>query len=275
VPFDIVTDFAHDLPLWLICEFLGLPQTSRPEIDGLVTGTEEMFTDPLTAEVRSRAENGIVALSEYVDLLLDERRRHPQDDLVTDLAEAERDQRLSHDEANALVVNIIGGSLGSTRAAIANSLLELLRNPAQRAYLMADRERLAPGVEECLRYHSPFRLGRRLVLNRNRSLGVELDVGDTVVIGRQAANRDPSRYPEPDTFDVSRPPARHYAFGYGAHFCLGQALARLDLQEAIWAFFQVLPKAELVTKQPQRVPFTIDEQIRELLVSPNRDVNNA
>jgi cytochrome P450 len=266
VPFDIVTNFAHDLPLWLICEFLGLPQTSRGEIDGLISGTEEMFTDPLTTNTRSRAEQGVTALCAYVERLFDERRQQPQDDLVTDLVEAQRDQRLSHDEANALVVNIIGGAVGSSRAAIANSLLELLRHPEQRAYLMADRARLGPAVEECLRYHPPFRGGRRLVRSSNSQLGVALDAGDTVFIARQAANRDPSHWADADTFDVRREPARHYSFGYGAHFCLGQALARLDVQEAVWAFFEVLPRAELLTRQPQRVPFTPDEQLRELRV---------
>ena len=86
---DIVSDYASDLPLWLICEFLGLPQSSRHEIDAFLAGTEEGFTDPPTAEGRQRAEDGIVALSRYVEELVAQRTRSPGEDLVSDLV-AER-----------------------------------------------------------------------------------------------------------------------------------------------------------------------------------------
>jgi cytochrome P450 len=264
--FDVVADYARDLPLWLICEFLGLPQSAATELDDLLTGTEEMFADPLTPQRRARAEDGIVALGGYVEQLVDERRRSPREDLVSDLLEAQAAGRLSYDELVALVVNVLGGAVGSSRAGISNALYELLRHPGQRADVLADRDRLPAAVEECLRFHPPFRLGRRLVVDANDELGVDLAPGSSVVIARQAANRDPTRWHDPDRFDVRRKPERHYSFGYGAHFCLGQALARLDIQEAVWAFFTALPQVALVTERPRRVPFTADEQLEELVV---------
>jgi cytochrome P450 len=264
--FDVVADYARGLPLWLICEFLGLPQSASGELDDLLTGTEEMFADPLTPERRARAEHGIVALGGYVQRLVEDRRASPREDLVTDLLEAQTAGRLAYDEVVALVVNVLGGAVGSSRAGISNALYELLLHPEQLAYVMADRDRLSAAVEECLRFHPPFRLGRRLVVEATDVLGVELVPGESVIIARQAANRDPVRWSDPDVFDVRRKPDRHYSFGYGAHFCLGQALARLDIQEAVWAFFAALPSASLVTQQPRRVPFTADEQLEELIV---------
>jgi cytochrome P450 len=266
--FDVVAEYAFDLPLWLVCEFLGLPLAARDEISGFLAGTEEGFTDPLTPEGRARAEDGIVALGGFVEALVADRRAEPAEDLVTDLLEAEDEGRLAHDELVALVVNVIGGAVGSSRAAIANGLLELLRRPEQAAWVRADDARVPGAVEECLRYHPPFRSGRKLVQVATTRFGVELAPGETVFLSRQAANRDPERFTDPNRFDVSRPPERHLSFGYGAHFCLGQALARLDVQESIHAFLHRFPDARLLTAEPRRVPFTPDEQIEELLVAP-------
>jgi len=268
--FDVVADYADDLPLWLICRFLGLPVEARTEIATFLAGTEAGFVDPLTPERRQVAEDGIVALYAYVELLIAARVTDPQDDIVSDLLEAEADGRMSRDELVALVVNVLGGAIGSSRAAIANSILLLLSHPEQAAWVReACDERLSPAIEECLRFHPPFRTGRKLVVDDNDVFGVPLRAGDTVFLARQAANRDPQRWDDPDRFDVARPPERHFSFGYGPHFCLGQALARLDVQEAVRAFLDEMPRARLITVEPRRVPFTPDEQLEQLLVAPN------
>jgi hypothetical protein len=267
--FDLVADYADDLPLWLICRFLGLPVDARTEIATFLAGTEAGFVDPLTPEGRRIAEEGIVALYAYVELLIADREADPQDDIVSDLLQAESEDRMSRDELVALVVNVLGGAIGSSRAAIANSILLLLSHTEQTEWLRdAYDERLSPAIEECLRYHPPFRTGRKLVVDDNDVFGVPLRAGDTLFLARQAANRDPQRWNDPDHFDVTRPPERHFSFGYGPHFCLGQALARLDVQEAVRAFLDEMPVARLLTANPRRVPFTPDEQLEELLVRP-------
>jgi cytochrome P450 len=264
---DVVTDYAQDLPLSLICDFLGLELSAEQEIGQLLAGTEEMFTEPLTSDRRRHAEDGIVSLGGWVEELVEQRTRAPREDLVSDLVAAQAQGVLEYDELIALVVNVIGGAVGSSRAAIANSVYELLSHPEQTDRLRADRGRLPAAVEECLRFHPPFRLGRKLVLAPVGLFDQRLEAGQTVVLSLQAANRDPDRWPEPDRFDIARPVQRHYSFGLGAHFCLGQALARLNLQESVWAFLQALPDASLLTERPVRTPFTPDEQIQQLLVS--------
>jgi cytochrome P450 len=263
---DVVSDYADELPLWLTCQFLGLPQGSRDEIAGFLAGTEEGFTDPMTEEGRHRAEAGITALSRYVVDLVEKRMGEPREDLVSDLVAAEAEGILSIEELVALVVNVIGGSVGSSRAAIANSLLLLMQHPEQADWVRASPDRIRPAVEECLRFRPPFRKGRRRILSAADRFDLHFEAGDTVFLARQAANRDPARWTDPDYFDVSRAEKRHYAFGYGPHFCLGNALARLDIQEAVSVFLQLCPGARPVNDDPPRIPFTADEQIECLPV---------
>jgi cytochrome P450 len=269
--FDVICDYAADLPLWLICEFLGLPVDSRAEIGEFLAGTEEAFVDPMTSERRHNAERGIVELGHFVERLIAEKARTPGEDLVSDLLEAESAGKVGRAELIALVVNVIGGAVGSSRAGIANSILLLLRHPEQARWVRQDSDRIRAAIEECLRYYSPFRAGRRKVETAVDRFGVHLEAGDTVYLARQAANRDPSRWPDPDTFDVARPESRHYSFGYGPHFCLGQALARLDIQEAVGQFLKRCPDAKLMNDPPRRVPFTPDEQILELPVRASKE----
>jgi cytochrome P450 len=268
--FDVVADYANDLPLWLLCRFMGIPLGDYADLATFLVGTEEGFAEPMTPERRARAEAGIVALYAYVDHLVADRRAHAREDLVSDLVEAQRDGHLSPDELSALVVNVIGGAVGSTRAAIANSVHLLLSHRDHARWVADDPARVRVAVEECLRFAPPFRAGRRKAIAATTALGIALEPGDTVYLARQAVNRDPSRWEDPDRFDVARAERRHYSFGYGTHFCLGQALARLDVQVAVAAILERLDDLTLLAEVPRRVPFTADEQIEALPVAVSR-----
>jgi cytochrome P450 len=97
-------------------------------------------------------------------------------------------------------------------------------------------------------------------------MGVELAPGDRIFVWRAAANRDPERFDRPDDFDIERPARPHISFGLGPHFCLGHALGRAQAQEAVLALLENSPKAELLTREPERVPFTMDEKLNSLVV---------
>ncbi len=265
--FDVVADYATPLPLWVICRFLGLPEDADHEISVFLVGTEEGFTDPMTPERRARAEAGIVALYDVVSRLIDERRRSPREDLVSDLVEAKHAGRLDNDELHALVVNIIGGAVGSSRAAIANGALLFLTHRDQTRLVQNDTALLRAAVEESLRFHPPFRSGRRKVIAHTEQFGLRLVPGQTVYLARQAANRDPARWTEPDRFDIRREERRHHSFGYGPHFCLGQALARIDLHEALGAFIMRADDFDLIDVDPVRVPGVPDEALERLDVA--------
>ena len=264
---DLVAEYATPLPLWVICRFLGLPTSFDTEVATFLVGTEEGFADPMTPERRARAESSIVALYAMVTDLIADRRRVPREDLVSDLVEAQTAGRIDDDELHALVVNIIGGAVGSSRAAIANGALLFLQHPDQAHTVRDDPELIRPAVEECLRYHPPFRAGRRKALASVERFGLSLAPGDTVYLARQAANRDPARWDEPDRFDIHRDEHRHHSFGYGPHFCLGQALARVDLHEALGAFVDRIDHFTLVDVDPVRRPFVPDEALERLMIA--------
>jgi len=258
---DFLTDFAADLPLWTMCQFLGIDDEDRLSIGSFLTGTEEGFTQRMTPELRRKVEASIVALNDYVAELIRRRTREPKDDIVSTLARLRAaGEGPDDDETLALVVNIIGGSVGSTSSALSNSLLLFAEHPDQADWLRARPDRAKAAIEECLRYHPPFRVARRRVVAPISAFGRELEPGDTVFVPRQAANRDPARWQDPNRFDIERPEQRHLTFGYGAHFCLGQAIARANLQESLPIVLDRLRDIELI-RQPARIPFTMDEKL--------------
>ena len=243
-------------------EFIsGIDEADRLEIGSFLTGTEEGFTQQMTPELRRRVEQSIVALNTYVADLIERRAREPKDDIVSSLVQL-RDSGggPAEDEMLALVVNIIGGSVGSTRAAFANSMLLFAQHRDQAEKLRQNPELAKQAVEECLRMHPPFRIARRKAIAPIEAFGLKLEIGNTILVPKQGANRDPARWERPNEFDIARPERRHLSFGYGAHFCLGQAIARANLQEALPIVLNRLRNIE-VARQPERVPFTMDEQL--------------
>jgi cytochrome P450 len=267
---DVHHDLGHPVPLFSICAFLGIPVDDRERIDGFMVGTEEGFSYPMTPEKQARADGGMTALYEFVGELVEERSRRPGDDLVSALVAAEVEgDRLSREELLAMVANLIGGAVGSSDAGIANTVFLFARHPAEADAVRADPALIPAAVEEVLRYAPPFRSTRRRAVTDVELAGEHLPAGRSVYISRQAANRDPERWEDPDRFWVGRPPERHLAFGYGPHYCLGQALARLNLTEAMrglverWAGIELLGDGE-----PRRVPFDPAERFASLRVRP-------
>ena len=263
---DVQQDYARDVPLFTICAFLGIPDEDRHEIEALHFGTEEGFGWPMTPERRRRAEDGIVGLYDYTHRLVQRRRADARDDLVSALIHVEEEgERLSEPELYAMVVNIIGGAIGSSQSAIANAAYLFAKHPDQAALLRDDPDLDRVAVEECLRYAPPFRSTRRKALDAVHIAGLDLAAGDTVLLSRQAANRDPIRFTEPHRFDITRGDDRHVSFGHGPHFCLGQALARANLTEAIPAFVRRCHDLEVVGA-PVRIPFDPTEKFESLVM---------
>lgn len=264
---DVVTDFADDLPIWLICVFLGIDESDRQEIESFLVGTEEGFAYPMTPEREQRANAGIAALDDYSRRLIERRRHDPDEGLVSALVAAEDSgDALSEAELVAMVVNLIGGAVGSSRAALANATYLFATHPAQAESLRQDPARARPAIEECLRHAPPFRSTRRRAAAPVEVAGLHLEVGQSVFLSRQAANRDPERFVAPHRFDIDRAENRHVSFGYGAHFCLGQALARADLQEAMPVLLARCHDLEVLTDPPERVPYQPTEELVSLPV---------
>jgi cytochrome P450 len=186
------------------------------------------------------------SLKAYFTDVLAERRRKPQDDLISTLAESEIDgARLTDDEIFAFLLLILPAGVETTYRASGNLLLALLTQPALLDRLRADRGMLHAAFEEALRWEPPITTVVRRAVRECELGGVTIPAGTNVSVSVAAANRDPTRYPDPDRFDPTRKHIAHLTFGGGPHLCLGMHLARMEATVAIDALLDRLPDLRL------------------------------
>lgn len=221
---DFVTDVAARIPLYVICNMMGVP---GGEWEHLLALTNLAFggSDP---ETRSLAHMDIL---QYFTELVAERGKRPADDLVSVLATAEIDGRkLTPDEVLLNCDNLLVGGTENTRIAAAGGMEALLQHPDQWQRLSENPELLPSAVEEVLRWTSTathiMRTATRPAVLRDR----HIEAGERITLWNPSANRDENVFPDPDRFDVGRRPNRHLTLGTGEHFCLGGTLARAELR---------------------------------------------
>jgi cytochrome P450 len=241
---DFVTDVALHFPLQVIMSILGLPEADYPRMLKL---TQEMFgtSDP---ELRRGEDLAAVLLDffNYFQALTSERRARPTDDLASAIANAEIDGALMGDlEAAGYYVIVATAGHDTTSASIAGGLHALLQFPEQLDRLKADPSLVPSAVEEMIRWVSPVKQFMRTAAVDQEIRGVSIPAGGSVLLSFPSANRDEDVFEDPDHFDISRDPNRHLAFGFGAHFCLGAQLARLEGKAFFSELIPRLHSAEL------------------------------
>lgn len=237
---DFVTDLAAELPLQVIAEMMGVPQEDRHLIfdwSNRMIGSE----DPEFAQEEGDAETAMTELFAYSHALVDERRKNPQDDLITSLTQAEIEgDVLSELEIDLFFLLLAVAGNETTRNLTANGMHALFNHPDELRRLQADLSLLDSATEEMLRYASPVMYFRRTVTQDTELGGKTMKVGDPVVLWYVSANRDEKYFDAPDVFRVDRSPNEHLAFGgRGPHFCLGANLARSEIKKL---FAQVLTR---------------------------------
>jgi cytochrome P450 len=243
---DAQGDLGHRLPLMVVSDLLGVPGEDR-EVFGEWTKTLGLaFLSIADVEVRSRVADALASLDAYVGGLIADRRRHPGDDMLSRLIDAEEEgDRLSPEELVALVENLLFAGHDTTRGALAAMVVLFAAHPDQYR-LVVDDPSLVPGaVEEVIRYEAITFGTARLASADCEVGGVAVPSGTPVSLCLTSACRDPRRYPDPDRFDVRRDDARSPAFGAGIHYCLGAALARAELEEALSVLVERAPTLEL------------------------------
>jgi len=248
-PCDLIAKFCGPLPATVICEMLGIPANEREDFR-LLTERVMHFSTSGGPKLKHHAEDATEALRGLIDLferLVAERRVAPKDDLLSGLVQAEADgERLSNEELYAMCVFVFLAGHETTTNGIASGILALLQHPGQFAALKADVESLIRGtVEEALRYESPVTRAVRKAREDLEFGGKTIRQGQLVVFLLGAANRDPSQFPDPARFDVTRKMTRHLAFGFGAHFCLGAVLARMEMEIAFRSIVRRIPNLKL------------------------------
>ncbi len=247
--FDLIADFAYPLPVTVICELLGVPATDRELFRSLTGDMAAVIDLDATPEQFGRAAGAVLTFTAYLVPLFEQRRREPQDDLISALVAAEEaGDRLGADE---LLLLVAGHE--TTMNLIGNGLLALLRHPDQLDLLRARPDLMPAAVEELVRFDTPVRRVIRIALNDATIDGQEVRAGDHVIAMLHDANHDPTVFPAPDHLDITRDARRHVAFAAGAHYCLGAPLARAEAQIALAALID-LPELQLAVDEPRWRP---------------------
>ena len=250
-PFDLIARFCQPLPATVICEMLGIPLAERDRFRELVELVMHFSTagGPNLKNHAARAQEALREVIALFERLVAERRKEPREDLLSALVQAEADgERLSNEELYAMCVFVFLAGHETTTNGIASGVMALLRHPEQLARLKRDVDAHVRGtVEEALRWESPVTRAVRKARQPIELGGKTIAPGQLVVFLLGAADRDPVQFPDPDVFDIARAPNKHLAFGYGAHFCLGAVLARMEMEIAFRALVRRLPDLRLAT----------------------------
>ena len=265
---ELVADYAYQLPLRVIGEFLGVPQDDHARIAEWVHALNPVLEFlPMSDEVLAKANEATGVLADYFADLTAKRRHDPQDDLLSAMVHAEEEgERLTETEliANAILLYLAGHE--TTTGGTGLAVLALHRNPDQLAQLQADPGLLPNAVRELLRYDSAGQATARVTTVPTSFSDVEIPEGQVVVAWIGAANRDPEVFADPDRLDLHRPVERDLmTFGGGAHYCLGHALARQELEVSLATLLRRCPELRLETLDP---PFRETSLMRGVLQLP-------
>ena len=248
---DFMDALAFPLPVTVIGEMVGVPVEDRARMRPLVRAVTAVLELAVTPDAMAAAIEADARLTEYFAGLVAERRARPQEDLLTLLIEAEdKGDQLSERELISTAILLFAAGFETTTHLLGNGLLALLRNPEQLVRLRADRTLVRSAVEELLRYDSPVQLAARTAYEDLSIGGHDIPRGSVVLALLGAANRDPSRFTDPDRLDVARTEGAPISFGGGIHFCLGAALARMEAQIVFERLLARFGTIELIDDRP-------------------------
>lgn len=253
---DILPQFAHPLPAYVIAEMLSVPESLHDQFVRWSNAIATLFGNPYRAlDDLFAAQQAIRGLTSYFREAVAVRRKQKGNDLISLLMEIEEDgDVLTEEELYAQCVMLLFGGHETTRNLIGNGLYTLLRHPEQAAELRDNPELIRSAVEELLRYESPVQYTGRMVLQDFELCGIPARRGQEIIFMLGAANRDACQFNDPDRLDLKRANNAHLAFGAGAHFCIGNQLARLEGRVAILKILQEFPQMRLASKRPEWLP---------------------
>jgi cytochrome P450 len=244
--FDLVQDFGARFPAYVIAALLGVPEEDRDMFRRWID--ESFHLDPDSGMSNDVSAAAMMKTLEYANDSMSERERFPRDDMFTDLLNAEivdedgELRKLTREQSTGFAILI--GSAGTETVArlIGWAGVTLAANPDQRADLAADPELLANAVEELLRYEAPSPVQGRWSTAESEFHGTTIPANSKVIMITGSAGRDDRAFPDADRFDVHRKIDHHVSFGYGVHFCLGAALARMEGRVALEEVLRRFPE---------------------------------
>ncbi|MEU9197338.1 cytochrome P450 family protein [Streptomyces hundungensis] len=247
---DLIHEFAFPLPIYAICDLLGVPREDQDDFRDWAAMMIRHGGGPRGGVARS-----VKKMRDYLTELIHKKRENPGDDLISRLIEAsDHGEHLTENEAAAMAFILLFAGFETTVNLIGNGVYALLRDPGQRERLQAslaagESDLLETGVEELLRFDGPVELATwRFAVEPLTLGGQDIAAGDPVLVVLAAADRDPDRFDDPDTLDLGRRDNQHLGYGHGIHYCLGAPLARLEGQTALATLLRRLPDLRLAVE---------------------------
>lgn len=268
--FDLIESLAFPMPVTVIAEMLGVPAQDMDRFKHWSNDVSLTIEPSLRDDQIRRVEQATEALYEYFESIIEERRRAPQNDMITALLNAEDEgAKLTHAELLGTLILLLVAGNETTRNLIGNGMRALLKNPAQLQRLRDNPDMLDSAIDELLRYDSPVQLDGRLVHNDVEVAGHRIRAGQRILCAIGAANRDPSVFTEPDMLDIGRNERSHIAFGRGIHHCLGAPLAMLEARAAFSALLDRFSAITLASEPVYREQVVL-RGVEELWVDVKR-----
>ncbi|MGA5894641.1 cytochrome P450 [Streptomyces venetus] len=251
---DLLKDVAEPLPVAVIAEMLGIPESDRAPLRPWSAEICGMYELNPSEETAAKAVRASVEFSDYLRELIAARREEPGDDLISGLIAAhDEGDRLTEQEMISTAVLLLNAGHEATVNATVGGWYALFRNEAQLSALRADHSLVPAAVEELMRYDTPLQLFERWVLDDIEIAGTTIPRGAEVALLFGSANHDPTVFKNPDRLDLTRPDNPHISFSAGIHYCIGAPLARIELAASMTALLEKAPALRLA-QEPQRKP---------------------
>ncbi|WP_441960383.1 cytochrome P450 [Mycolicibacterium houstonense] len=262
---DFVQEVAVNYPLYVIMSLLGVPEADFPLMLKL---TQELFGSDDDEYQRDSGDSmsALLEMFQYFTALTASRREHPTDDLASAIANARIDgEPLNDIETVSYYAIVAAAGHDTTSATISGGMLALLENPEQLARLRAEPGLMGTATEEMIRWVTPVKAFMRTAAVDTSVRGTPIAAGESVLLAYPSGNRDEEVFPDPFRFDVGRDPNKHVAFGYGVHFCLGAALARMEINSF---FSELVPRLDSIelTGSPAHTATTFVGGLKHLTV---------
>lgn len=243
---DLIKAFAAPMPAIIIAEMLGLSAEAAPKLLNWSNRMVAMYMFGVSHATELDADDAAQDFMDYLQLAIAERRKQPREDLLTHMLTAEQNgERLSDEEVMSTAILLLNAGHEATVHTTGNGVKSILQSGIDPATLFTSDEQAAATAEECLRFDAPLHMFTRYALSDIEFEGIQLRKGDVIGLMLGAANRDPARFANANSFDPFRTDGANVSFGAGIHFCIGAPLARIELQVAFRELFRRLPKLRI------------------------------
>ena len=266
--FDLLADFAEPLPVRVIAELLGVSRSDENHLRPWSQAIVKMYEFDVTPDEEAHAEKAAREFADMITDMVEHRKAKPTSDLVSELAQVEDSgERLTLRELIATCVLLLNAGHEASVNAFGNGFVAALNDGEASTLLRTQPRSIAEtAVEEFLRFDAPLQLFERTAMSDTEINGVVIKSGEKIAALLGSANRDEKVFDNPDTFNVSRTPNSHIAFGGGIHFCLGAPLARLEMNRSLPALFERFPSISIREIPEQRETFVL-RGYKKILVS--------